>query len=153
MKPSVILIAGPAGSGKTSTAARIAEHPDWIHVSEDDHWNEVKAGQPPHALRTGEEEKIVQKRVVSQLTDILGTGKKPVLEFILYDDPPDPLLSYQKELTDRDIRYVTRILKPDVEEILRRIDERRRDEEGPEELRRHAENQVNVLGSPHIRPE
>lgn len=151
-KPDVILIAGPAGSGKTSTAERIALHPNWIHVSEDDHWNDVKAGQPPHALRTREEEKIVQSRVLSRLHEILGSGKKAVLEFILYDDPPDPLLSYQKELSDRGVHYITRILKPDVEEILRRIDLRGREEDAQEALRKHAENQVAVLSSSHIDP-
>lgn len=42
----VILISGPAGSGKTTMASLIAQHDTWIMISEDDAWAKLKAGHP-----------------------------------------------------------------------------------------------------------
>jgi adenylate kinase family enzyme len=147
----VILLAGPAGSGKTTTASRIADHPDWVHLSEDDHWVKIKEGRPADELRTADEEKIVQSEVLRRVIATLADHKKVVLEFILYEDPPHPLLSYQKALTVADIPFTTKILRPNVEEILRRIKIRGRDTESDiAQLRADAAHQVQCLGSSHI---
>src|SRR5215207_4153638 len=81
-----ILITGPAGSGKTSLAERIAQNENWIHVSEDVHWVEIKQGHPPGELRTPEEQSIVQPAVVLQIRDLLSKGNSVVLEFINYEN-------------------------------------------------------------------
>ncbi len=154
MKPTVILLAGPAGSGKSTTAARIAEHPDWVHISEDDYWVRIKSRRPSGELRTREEQEHVQQQVITRLFEVLSSGKRVVLEFILYEDPPRPLLRYQQALAERDIGLITRILRPDVEEVLRRIQGRARaNDYGRRRLRANAEHQVRVLASPHIPPE
>jgi len=153
-KKAVILLAGPAGSGKTSTAARIARHPEWVHVSEDEYWVKIKEGRPPHERRTPEEHDIVQQRVAERVAEIVSSNKNVVLEFILYEDPPRPLVCYQEALGARDVPVITRILRPTVEEILRRIQVRqRRSDDDLHRLRVHAENQVRVLASPHIQPD
>ena len=98
-KPHVLLLAGPGGAGKTSTAARIAWHPDWEQVSEDDYWVKIKEGHPWGELRTPEEERIVQDEVVRRVIEFVARKKNVVLEFILYEDPPHPLLNYRNALT------------------------------------------------------
>jgi adenylate kinase family enzyme len=121
-KPQVLLLAGPSGAGKTSTAARVAQHPDWEQVSEDYYyWVKIKEGHPWGELRTPEEERIVQDEVVRQVIELVARKKSVVLEFILYEDPPHPLLNYQNALTSRDIRFTTRILSPSADEVLRRM--------------------------------
>lgn len=154
--PAVILIAGPGGSGKSTTAARIATTPGWVHLSEDEHWVRVKAGRPIGELRTAEEQDVVQQQVIGQIHELVAGGRRAVLEFILYEDPPQPLLRYSDALDGAGIPFVTRILRPDVEEILRRIESRARgrdEEKDREGLRANAWYQVHVLGSDHIRPD
>ena len=34
-------MAGPGGSGKSSTAARIAQERNWVHLSEDTYWDQI----------------------------------------------------------------------------------------------------------------
>jgi adenylate kinase family enzyme len=150
-KPHVILLAGPGGAGKTSTAARIAQHPDWEHVSEDDYWVKIKEGHPWGELRTPEEERLVQDKVVRQVIDLVDRKKNVVLEFILYEDPPRPLLNYQTALTSRDIPFTTRILRPSADEVLRRMKTRGRPRDADLEKRRaQTEHQLRCLSSPHI---
>jgi predicted kinase len=149
----VILLAGPAGSGKTSTAARIAEHPDWEHISEDDDWVKIKEGHPPDELRTAEEEEKVQVQVLDRVIAMLANNKKVVLEFILYEDPPKPLLKYQEGLKAHGIPFTTKVLRPTVDELLQRIQIRGREHDNDlEQLRMDAKNQVNCLTSAHIHP-
>ncbi len=148
---TVILLAGPAGSGKSSTAARIAQHPDWVHISEDLYWVFIKQGRPAGELRTPAEQDIVQQQVIEQVLEVVSSNKNVVLEFTLYEDPPRPLLRYQDALGGDNIRLVTRILRPDVDEILRRIEARARPmDNDPARIRTNVEHQVRILWSAHI---
>ena len=150
-KPRVLLLAGPGGVGKTSTAARIAQHPDWEYVSEDDYWVKIKEGHPWGELRTPEEERAVQDEVVQRVVELVTRKKNVVLEFILYEDPPHPLLNYQNALTSRDISFTTRILRTSADEVLRRMTMRARPRDADMEKRRaQTEHQIRCLASPHI---
>ena len=150
-RPTVILLAGPAGSGKTTVAARIAENPHWVHVSEDEYWMKLKAGRPSGELRTTEEQDIVQPQVIQRVFEVLATNENAVLEFILYEDPPRPLLRYQQALAAKGVAFTTTILRPSAEETLRRIQGRRRANDMHHQgLRANAELQMRVLGSKHI---
>jgi len=150
-KPQVLLLAGPGGAGKTSTAARIAQDPDWEQVSEDDYWVKIKEGHPWGELRTPEEERIVQDKVVRRVIELLARKKNVLLEFILYEDPPHPLLSYRSALTSRGIPFTTRILRPSADEVLRRMKMRGRPRDADMEKRRaQAEQQLRCLATPHI---
>jgi len=147
----VILLAGPGGAGKTSTAARIAQHPDWVHVSEDDCWVKIKEGHPWGELRTPEEQRVVQDEVVRLVIDLVTGKRNVVLEFILYEDPPQPLLNYQNALSSRDIPFTTRILRLSADEVLRRMKVRGRPRDADLEKRRpQAEHQLRCLASPYI---
>jgi adenylate kinase family enzyme len=150
-KPQVILIAGPAGAGKTSIADRIAQEKGWIHLSEDSAWDAIKDGHPMNEQRSPAEEVIAQAMTVEHLERAIRNGKRVVLEFILYEDPPRPLLNYQQILTEKNIPFMTRILRPQVDEIIRRIQKRgRKDDADLDDRRRHAYHQIRCLDSMHI---
>jgi adenylate kinase family enzyme len=149
--PSVILIAGPGGAGKTSTAARIAQHPRWDHISEDDYWVRIKEGRPWGELRTPEEQHLVQRDVLERMLTLVGEGRKVVLEFILYEMPPRPLLAYQDALRSRHIPFETRLLRPQIDEVLRRMQARGRPRDADLEKRRsEISHQLSCLEPPHV---
>jgi adenylate kinase family enzyme len=150
-KIRVVLLCGPGGAGKTSLASRVARAEGWTHISEDDHWVAIKRGQPRGTSRSSEEQAIVQLEVVRRLLTELAAGRRVVLEFILYENPPRPLLYYQGALAKRGLPFTTAVLSTAPGELLRRIRERGRDAcHDDEYLRRHAEHQLACLGSPLI---
>lgn len=149
--PTVILITGPGGAGKSTTAERIAEEPGWVHLSEDDFWVRIKEGRPQGEERTADEEVLVQAQVVELMRELIASGNRVALEFILYEDPPRPLLRYQDALTDAGVTFATRVLRPSVDELLRRQDQRGRPNDRDRDSRRPgAERQHRVLLSSHI---
>jgi len=153
-RAQVLLLAGPLAAGKTTTAARIAAHPAWEHVCEDDHWVAIKAGHPHAELRTPAEERAVQAQVVERIAALVARRKNVVLEFILYEDPPRPLLNYQEALRGRQIAFTTRILRPSAAEALRRMQARGRPGDANVEKRRaEIEHQLRCLDSTHIQRE
>jgi len=121
-KPKAILIFGPAGSGKTSTANRIGENKGWVHISEDEYWGEIKKNRPEGELRTHEEQKIIWQRVLRDIKKNFRKGKNVALEFLVYEDPPKPLLFYKKELSNLGAKVIIRILNPPINvNLARRI--------------------------------
>lgn len=152
--PMVILIVGPVGVGKTSTAARIAQHPQWEHVSEDDYWVKIKEGKPRGELRTSEEQLVVQRRVLEDVLTLIGERRKVVLEFILYETPPRALLHYQGALSSRRIPVETLLLRAHIDEVLSRMQSRGRPRDADLAQRRHdVWAQLRSLESPHVKPE
>src|SRR4030095_9733127 len=109
----VILLIGPAGSGKTSIGRQIAEHSRWVHVSEDDIWGEM--GHPSHETRTEQGQQLVHARVHERICRSLDAGLNVVLEFLVYENPPIRLAEYQDFLWSRGVPFVTRVLRPSVE--------------------------------------
>ena len=147
----VLLIAGPAGSGKTSMGRRIAQIDGWYHLPEDRVWDELP--RTPHTPRTDAEKAIVQGRAVSYIVEQLREGMSVVVDFILYEDPPQPILFYQAELTRLGVPVFTKVLRPSVDEILARQSVRANthDTEVPlSDRRRYAENEVRCLSSEYI---
>ncbi len=149
----VILVAGPAGSGKTSMGQRIGSVDGWFHLSEDRIWDELP--RDPHTARTESEKAIVQARAVELIKSELRKGNSVVLEFIVYDDPPQPIIFYQTQLARLGVPHYTKVLRPSVEEILTRQDTRGNSHDRERELadrRVNAEHQVRCLSSEHIDP-
>lgn len=149
--PKVLLIAGPMGAGKTSTAARIARHPLWGHVCEDDAWVRIKQDRPPGELRTPAEQAIVQREVTEAVLSLVAAGRKVVLEFILYEAPPAPLLAYQAALRSSGVAFETRILRPHIDAVVRRVRDRGRPGDAHlEQRRREIAHQLGCLEPPHV---
>ena len=149
-----ILITGPAGSGKTSLAERIAQNESWIHVSEDLHWVEIKKGHPAGGDRTPEEQSIVQPAVVLQMRDLLSKGNSVVLEFINYENPPKPLIYYYEELGKVQCNILVKVLRPSEKVIMARkkIRGRANDQDYEEELE-NARHQLACIESSYIEDE
>nr|UXE46197.1 hypothetical protein Hi04_10k_c5981_00016 [uncultured bacterium] len=118
-------------------------------MSEDDYWVKIKEGHPWGELRTPEEQSVVQDEVVRRVIDLVASTKNVVLEFILYEDPPRPLLNYQRALSASGIPFTTRILRPSVDEVLRRMKTRGRARDSDVEKRRaQVEHQLRCLAAP-----
>lgn len=143
----VILIAGPAASGKTTMAQRIGAMKGWAYISEDDIWNEI--GHPPDDLREDDEQIIVHALVQHRLIEQLKKGNNVALEFILFHNPPQPLFDYQSFLVDQGIAFATRILRPSLETLIQRAIERGRDEDlnQPELFKANAQHQLQCISA------
>ena len=149
-----ILITGPAGSGKTSLAERIAQNENWIHVSEDVHWVEIKKGHPEGELRTPEEQRIVQPAVVLQILDLLSKGNSIVLEFINYENPPRPLMYYHEELGKVQHNILVKVLRPSEKVIMARKKIRgRADDQDHEQELKNTRHQLACIESSYIEDE
>jgi undecaprenyl-diphosphatase len=147
---NVVLLTGPAASGKSTLAQYLAQQLGWQAVSEDDYWVRNGWGSGP---RSPEQEATVQQQVVGDLLPICWSGRSVVLEFILYSEPPKPLSAYEAVLTDHAVAFEVIALKPSVAEILRRMAARGRprDTDQLSERRREAEHQTRILESDAVR--
>lgn len=153
-RPKVLLLVGPGGAGKTSMATRIGGEPGWCHIAEDKAWDELP--RDPFSPRTDEEKALVQNRVVQLIKDRVSRGVSVVLDFILYEVPPQPILFYQAELAKLDVDVVTRVLCPRVEIILKRQATRANShdtEVAVTERRRNAEHQIRCARAGDINPD
>ena len=149
--PSVILIAGPAGAGKTTMAKRIGNEPGWVALSEDEFWNRLP--REPHTFRTDIEKAIVQGMVADAAIEHLERGERVAIEFIVYEDPPQPIQFYASILAEAGYQVVVRVLRPSVAALLERQAKRgnAHDTEVSIETRRgFAEQQVRCLNSQAI---
>lgn len=151
MTGKVILIAGPAGVGKTTTAQRIARNAGWVLISEDEAWVTIKAGHPAEEPRTREEEAIVQAQTLAQIVGEVAAGSNVVLEFILYRNPPLPVIFYREELLARGIEVITRLLKASDDEIWKRKQRRGYEWDSDEaQQRAFARQQLACLNADYI---
>ena len=152
LSQTVILIAGPAGAGKTSMGRRIATVPGWIHIPEDSIWDELPRDR--HVARTESEREIVQSRAIERIMNELQRGNSVILEFVLYDDPPQPILYYSGTLTASGVSVQIRVLRPSIETLLSRQAKRgnSHDLQALPQRRANAEHQIRCLRGQHIDP-
>ena len=151
MLTHVILIAGPAGAGKTTMATLIGRKPGWVALSEDVFW--ARLPRDPHLLRTDAEKAIIQAQVIDAAQTALAQGLRVVIEFIIYEDPRQPILFYDTTLTRAGHTVVVRVLRPRVDVLMQRQLHRgnAHDTELSAEIRRlNAEHQVRCLNSSAI---
>lgn len=91
---------------------------------------------------------------MKKVIELVESGKNVVLEFILYEDPPRPLMVYIDGLTSRKIHITVRLLKPTVEAILERQKVRgREDGMNIEQAKANAHHQIKCLESVYIQQE
>jgi adenylate kinase family enzyme len=149
--PNVILIAGPAGAGKTTMAKRIGNEPGWVALSEDEFWDRLP--REPHTFRTDVEKAIVQGMVADAAIELLERGERVAIEFIVYEDPPQPIQFYATILGEAGYQVAVRVLRPSVAALLDRQAKRgnSHDTEVSVDIRRgFAEQQVRCLNSQAI---
>jgi|688.fasta_scaffold255805_2 adenylate kinase family enzyme len=149
--PNVILIAGPAGAGKTTMAKRIGNEPGWVALSEDEFWDRLP--REPHTFRTDVEKAIVQGMVADAAIELLERGERVAIEFIVYEDPPQPIQFYATILAEAGYPVAVRVLRPSVAALLDRQARRgnSHDTEVSVDIRRgFAEQQVRCLNSQAI---
>ena len=143
-KQKVILLAGPSGAGKSTIGRLVARNENWVHLSEDDVWSELD--RIPRSLRTEEEKKIVQPKAIQYILNALQEDKSILFEFIIYEDPPQPLMYYQSKLKELGVLFETRVLLATVDELLKRQEIRGREFERDIEAQRlDAQLQVDSL--------
>jgi len=133
---------------------RIGAEPGWCHIAEDKVWDELP--RDPFSPRTEEEKALVQNRVVQLIRDRVLSGVSVVVDFILYEIPPQPILFYQAKLAELQVDVVTRVLCPTVEIILKRQAARANShdtEVAVLERRRNAEHQVRCARGEDINPD
>ncbi|MFZ9858271.1 MAG: AAA family ATPase [Roseiflexaceae bacterium] len=153
MRPHVLLIAGPAGAGKTSMATLIGCKSGWVALSEDEFWGRLP--RDPHLLRTAAEKAVIQAQVVVEARAHLAQGKRVVIEFIIYEDPPQPILFYADTLTHDGYTVAVRVLCPTIETLMQRQAQRGNDHDtvlSVEMRRGNAEHQLRCLHSQSIDP-
>jgi adenylate kinase family enzyme len=149
--PNVILIAGPAGAGKTTIAKRIGNEPGWVALSEDEFWDRLP--REPHTFRTDVEKAIVQGMVADAAIELLERGERVAIEFIVYEDPLQPIQFYATILAEAGYQVAVRVLRPSVAALLDRQAKRgnSHDTEVSVDIRRgFAEQQVRCLNSQAI---
>jgi adenylate kinase family enzyme len=152
-KGNAILITGPGGAGKTTLSNLIGTRAGFHVISEDALWVEIKRGHPEGELRTQEEECVVQNRVLDEARAKLSLGTGIVIEFVLYCDPPRPLLAYRNAL-EPVARTLVLALNPSVSAIMRRKELRGREfERDIERETTNAVHQRNCLMGNSIRAE
>lgn len=76
MQTHIILIAGPAGAGKTTMATLISTKPGWVALSEDEFWGRL--ARDPHLLRTDAEKALIQAQVIAEARAQLADRKSVV---------------------------------------------------------------------------
>lgn len=141
----VLLITGPAGSGKTSLAETISTVEGWYKISEDEVWDEI--GHPPHQLRHDWEQTKVHELVHSKIIEQLRQFKSVVVEFILFHNPPQTLFDYQNFLANNKIPFATKVLRPSLETLVQRAIQRGRktDLKYSKRFKTNAQHQLNCL--------
>lgn len=90
--------------------------------------------------------------MLDDLREPLAAGGRVVLDLVLDEDPPRPVLAYRDALEQDGADVVVRLLRTDVPELLRRIRERGRPGDDRPGLRADVVRQLAVLASPHLEP-
>ena len=151
MQTHIILIAGPAGAGKTTMATLISTKPGWVALSEDEFWGRLP--RDPHLPRTDAEKALIQAQVVAEARAQLAAGMRVVIEFIIYEDPPQPIIFYADELSKDGHTVAVRVLRPTVEVLMQRQAHRGNAHDtqlSVEVRRRNAAHQLRCLHSSAI---
>lgn len=156
MKKNLILITGPSGGGKTALAEYISEKRGYIMVSEDIFWGEFTKDRIDYdGFRTEEEEVIIRAQVTEHINKLLEEDKDVVLEFILYCEPPRPLIAYTEAFETR-ANIIVAVLNPSADSVVTRKLKRGRGNENNTNIAeetKYIENWRKLIKTPYIKKE
>ena len=156
MSKNLILITGPCASGKTSLAEYISGELGYVRVSEDMYWGELTKDRVDYdGHRTADEEILIRDQVISDVSALLLGGRDIALEFLMYHNPPLPLMTYIEAFAGIAAEIKIAVLNPTADATFARKVTRGRENELDTSLDGEVTNIINwrkCLNTPHIDP-
>lgn len=134
----VLLLTGPCGSGKSTLAGLVATHRGWVHISEDEIWQNLygKSRKSPDRSPGSEQFAKILDVVGSQILTLVASGKSIALDFLVTTTSAIELWSYVDFLKQHKIGHVIRVLRPTLCDLIARDKERSCWTIGPEGLQK-----------------
>lgn len=119
----IILITGPSAAGKSTLAALVALNSSWRSVSEDLAWDSTgfafDRGDPKHGVGKERHERV-RALVMESVKEHLAASCNVVVDFLMYQNPPVPVLDYIASCNALGVRLKTVVLRPALEAIIER---------------------------------